>query len=521
MSRSGFPYFYVPLINRTLPTVNANVVAGADHHLVESGGFLFLVAHQAAASDHAGLAQAVGDHRRVGGEPTAGGEQAVGGMNLLDVVGYRVTADQNQGRPRFGFAPAVDLAYGEDRPPAHGTAGHPDTMPQVAFGIDVGIEGQDGFTFANGHVAGLQEVDIVAGRTLEGELHLLGAPAFLVDQRGGPFADCRVDGRKVRFQGDVGVAHLDFLLLDRYGQGTHQPGNHVLALVFQGEITPRTQGVAGPARVVGKKDPRAGLVRDVAKNHFLDGDGGAPIIGDAHDFAVGLGAMGLPGGENRVDGHEELIQGILGDLRAFVLNALLVGQGDHLHLLPGESLFQGDAQLGLEFGDDGVEIVPLQANGHAVALQEATVVVPGEPGVVHALGQSGGDLLVDAHVQEGLHHAGLGNGGPATHREEQGVGRVAETFAGDFLHVGHMAADLLTEVFGHRREAVDQLPAAEGLGGDDESRRHRQAQVFQFEQVESLVAHVDDAHGLVVDFVQGGDDPLGVEIEQPVKLVLG
>jgi hypothetical protein len=82
----------------------------------------------------------------------------------------------------------------------------------------------------------------------------------------------------------------------------------------------------------------------------------------------------------------------------------------------------------LEVGNDGVKIIAFQPEGHAVALQKSPIVVPGEPGVVHLVGQPRGNFLIDAYVQKGFHHAGLRNGGTAAHRKKQGIGRVPNRF---------------------------------------------------------------------------------------------
>ena len=142
-------------------------------------------------------------------------------------------------------------------------------------------------------------------------------------------------------------------------------------------------------------------------------------------------------------------------------------------------------------------------------------------GVFHFVGQSGRDLFVDADIEKSFHHAGLGDGCAAAHRQEQRIRRVAEAFPGGLLQLVDVMAHLLSEIFAYRVETVDELTAAEGFGGDDEPGGNRQAQVLQFEQIEPFVAHIYDAHGLVVDLVQAGNDPLGIEMEQQMEFVIG
>ena len=76
------------------------------------------------------------------------------------------------------------------------------------------------------------------------------------------------------------------------GLGRADAGDHILALgvdeVFAVEV-----GLAG-GRVAGEGHAGAAVVTHVAEDHGLDVDGGAPVVGDAVQAAIDLGAVRSP-----------------------------------------------------------------------------------------------------------------------------------------------------------------------------------------------------------------------------------
>jgi hypothetical protein len=134
---------------------------------------------------------------------------------------------------------------------------------------------------------------------------------------------------------------------------------------------------------------------------------------------------------------------------------------------------------------DLLEQVVVQVEHHiGVHLDEAAIAVEGEAAVARQLGQAFDRLVVEAQVQDRVHHAGHRRPGARTDRHQQGIGRVAEDLAGQVLDLGQPALDLLGQL-GRIGLAVGVIVDA-GLGGDGEARRHRQAQRAHLRQVGAL-----------------------------------
>ena len=142
------------------------------------------------------------------------------------------------------------------------------------------------------------------------------------------------------------------------------------------------------------------------------------------------------------------------------------------------------------------------------------------------LGDEPGDnVVVQAQVQDGVHHAGHGGAGAGTHGNQQRVLRVAELLAVDLLHLGEILVDL-------RLDLVVDLAAVlivrgAGLGGDGEALRDRHAEIRHLCQVCALAAE-QLTHGAVTlgeqvnIFVHTVDKPLsclGNGHSQPFRIV--
>ena len=82
-------------------------------------------------------------------------------------------------------------------------------------------------------------------------------------------------------------------------------GHHVLALGVHQELA--VELVLAGGRVAGEGHAGARVLAQVAEDHGLDDDRGAPGRGDAVELPVGLGPVVLPGLEDGADGHEELL----------------------------------------------------------------------------------------------------------------------------------------------------------------------------------------------------------------------
>ena len=98
-------------------------------------------------------------------------------------------------------------------------------------------------------------------------------------------------------------------------------------------------------------------------------------------------------------------------------------------------------------------------------------------------GESLDAAVVEADVEDGLHHAGHGELGARAHRDEQRVVGVAEGAAHDRLQGRQVLVDLA-------RQALGQVTGGEigaaGLGRDGEPGGHRQPQASHLGEVGAL-----------------------------------
>ncbi|GAB3351427.1 hypothetical protein GCM10027452_20570 [Micromonospora halotolerans] len=126
------------------------------------------------------------------------------------------------------------------------------------------------------------------------------------------------------------------------------------------------------------------------------------------------------------------------------------------------------------------------ADGLAEHLDEAAVGVPGEAVVAAGLrAEPDHAAVVEADVEDGLHHAGHGELGAGAYRDQQRVLRVTELAA----HLPLQRLQVRLDLGGQpvRLPAGRQVRLA-GLGGDGEAGRDRQAEIGHLGQVGPLAA---------------------------------
>ena len=115
-----------------------------------------------------------------------------------------------------------------------------------------------------------------------------------------------------------------------------------------------------------------------------------------------------------------------------------------------------------------------------------------------SFGQAFDDRVVQADVEDRVHHAGHGELGARADGDEQRVLRVAELLAGGLLDLGDVGADLVHQPGGQLLAGV--VVVAAGLGGDGEARGDRERDERHVGEVGALAAeqvlHVGVAFGL-------------------------
>ena len=133
-----------------------------------------------------------------------------------------------------------------------------------------------------------------------------------------------------------------------------------------------------------------------------------------------------------------------------------------------------DALVGLHLVDLFLE----QALGHAhddvcKHLHKAAVAVVGKARVAGLLGQTLNGRVVQAEVEDGVHHAGHGLARAGAHGHQQGIFHVAELLAGDFLKTLDVCEDVRLDL--RIDLAAVRIVLRAGLGRDGKALRHRHA----------------------------------------------
>ena len=89
----------------------------------------------------------------------------------------------------------------------------------------------------------------------------------------------------------------------------------------------------------------------------------------------------------------------------------------------------------------------------AIHLDEAPIAVVGEASIAAHPREAIGRLVVEAQVEDGVHHAGHRRTGARADGDQQRVVRVAEAGARDPLDIGEASLDLRIEACGQRAPA--------------------------------------------------------------------
>ena len=267
-------------------------------------------------------------------------------------------------------------------------------------------------------------------------------------------------------------------------------GDDVLALRVLQVVAVDALLAAG--RVAGEGDPGAGVHAEVAEDHRLHVDRRAEVLGDPLLAAVEPRAVGVPGLEDRPDREVHLLTGVLGEVVAGLLLDDRLEPLDQCAQVVGAQVEVGlgaEGALGLveRLGEELAVDVEHRAAEH---LEQATVGVEGEALVGAARGEAADRLVVEADVEDRLHHPGHGELRTRAHRHEQRVGGVTQAPAHRGLEPLEVLGDLLGEPVG--LAALTRLLEGEvgptGLGGDREARWHREPEVRHLGEVGPLAA---------------------------------
>ena len=482
--------------------VDADPVAFLEFMAVDADGLGVVVNDNivvvAAAGDAAG-AHAAGNDGRVAGHAAADGQDALRDLHAHDVLGAGLQTDQNDLLP-LGV---LDLLLGVLGAEHNAAAGRSRRSSQaladglsglqrggVELGMQQGVEllglhAQHGFTLGDDAlvhqvagdlqgslggtlaVTGLQHEQLAV---LDGELHILHIAVVALQTVG--------DSDELV----VNVGHLLMQLAD-WGRST-DAGDDVLALGID-QVLAHQLLLAGGG-VTGEGNAGAGTHTGVTEGHLLHVDGSAPLVGDLVHLAVDVGAGVVPGAENSLDGADELLFGVLRELAALLLAVDLLELLDEFLQIVGVQIDVLGHALALLHGVDALlkEALAQLHDDVGIHLDEAAVAVVSKAGVVGLFGQAFHGLVVQAQVQDGIHHAGHGLTGAGTDRNQQRVLDGTEGLAGLLFQDAHIfedvGLDLLVDL------TVVGIVLGAGFGGDGEALRDRHTGVGHLGQAGAL-----------------------------------
>ena len=462
-------------------------------------GLGFLVDLQLAAADDRSAAHAAGHDRRVGGHAAKDGQDALREVHALDVLRGGLAA--NEDNLFLVLAVLGRLVGGEVDAAGGGAGGGGQALGDDGRGLEgggvkvgvqqavklLGLDLQNGLFLAQHAfvhqvhgdlegrgrgalaVTGLEHVELAA---LDGVLHVL---------------HVAVVGFQLAGDVDELLVHVGHLLLQvADGLGGTDAGHDVLALrieqVFAVELLFTGGGVAGEGNA------GAGGLAHVAKDHGLHVDGGAPVAGDVVHAAVVDGAGVVPAAEHGLHSFHQLRGGVLRELRAHVLVIdFLEARNDLLEVLGGQVAVELDVLLLLELVQNRLKLALGDLHNHVGEHGDETAVgVVGEVLVAGQPGQARHGAVVEAEVEDGVHHAGHGGAGAGTDGNKEGILLVAELLAGDLFGLGHGRKDLVHDVLSDHL-AVGVIAGA-GLGGHGEALGNGHAKVGHLGQVGALAA---------------------------------
>ena len=449
------------------------------------------------ASRHARLAHPARDDGRVRGHPAVGREHPSRLDDAVDVVGRRLGAHEDDVLPGLAlFLRPVGVQ--DDLPGGGAGRGVEPLRGRFVVGLRVDhrveelvelarVDARDGLLLGDqavsdhlhddaqrgdGRALAGPRLEEVQGALLDRELDVLHLPVVLLEPRHrvGELAE--------------GLREARLHALD--GLGRPDPGDDVLALRVHEELAPHPL-LAGRG-VASERHARARVVALVAEDHLDDVDRRSQVIRDLVRAAVDLRARRVPGVEDRANRARELLPRVLRERLARALRVdrreafrqLAQVGGVELDILGDAAFVLQGCELPLEeLAVDVVDDVPEH-------LDEPAVRVEGKALVVGRLGKPLDGVVVQAKVQDRVHHPGHRDRRSRADGHEQRVGRVAETLPRRLLELLDVLLDLLPEAVGQPAAEIHVLAA--GLGRHGEAGRDREPDRGHLGQADALAA---------------------------------
>ena len=493
--------FQLACIDGATGAIDGEVVFAFGEHLASDGdGLFFIVDLQSGGTADADLAHLAGDECGVGRHTAFGGEDAVSSDHAAKVFGAGFVADEEDA---FAFGFGSGGAVGVEVDFAGSSAGACWQTGGDGFGFfDLSHikDGGEQLVELIGRVAqdGGFPVDEFFLHHVHGELESGGGGALAVtslEHEQFALLDGELDVLdvfEVAFENaahfeQLGVRAWHLLFEFEHWLWGADAGDDVFTLGVDEELAVEFVGAVG--WVTGEGDAGAGVVTGVAIDHGLDVDGGAPLGGDVVFAAIDDSAVIHPGAEDGAGGTTELVPDAVGEAFAGAFFDECLEAFDQFFLVVGGEVAIDDV-LAIDFVfeafDDDFERLVIFAfafldteDDVAVHLDEAAVAIPSEAFVAGSFGQGDDGLVIEAEVEDGVHHArhGVARAGADSDEERHAFG-VAKFAAHDALHFADALLHLSLEA--SRVGAFVGVVVGADFGADGEAWRHREADAAHF-----------------------------------------
>ena len=281
-----------------------------------------------------------------------------------------------------------------------------------------------------------------------------------------PFEAVR-DLLKLREDFGLGLRKIRDLL------GRADAGDDVFALRVA-QILAEQHRFAG-VRIAREGHARARVVAEVAEDHLHHGHGRAPIVGNSIESTVVDRAFAVPRVEDGSDRQVELLANVLREIAPRPL------AHDFFEL--AHELFprlRVDLRIVL-YAERHFEFVQALVEAFLVDVEhdvgehrdEPAVGVPSEPRIVGERGERLDGSVVEAEIQDRVHHPGHRDARAAANRDEQRIFDRSEALAGTLLEFAHRRTDLFVKSV--RKMPFGCVERQAGFGAYRKSRRNRQA----------------------------------------------
>ena len=226
------------------------------------------------------------------------------------------------------------------------------------------------------------------------------------------------------------------------GHRSTNAGNDVFALSVHKEFA-HESGFAGGG-VTGERNAGTAIVAHVTECHHLNVYSGTPAVRNVVVHSVDVCAGVVPASEHGFDSFEKLFLRIGGEILAdlfFVFRFELVCQ--LFKIFGSEFDVVGYALLRLHLIDECFEIFLTDFhNDVGEHLNKSSVAVPSPSGVTGLLCKHFNNLLVQAEIEDGVHHTGHGRSCSRTNGNEKRIFEIAEFLSGDLFHLFDVFHDL-------------------------------------------------------------------------------